>query len=120
MVARSSAKAEFRSMAHGICELLWLKLLLVELGFPVKAPISRFNDNKVAISIAHDLVQHDKTKHVKIDRHFIKDHLKLGFICMSFIQTKHQVADEFTKGLSGAQFSYLVDKLGMLNIYSPT
>lgn len=67
MVARSSAKAKFRSMANGICEILWLKMLFAKLKFPVKGPMSLFCDNKAAISIAHDLVQHDQTKHVEIN-----------------------------------------------------
>lgn len=45
----------------------------------------------VAISIAHDSVQHYRTKHVKIDRYFIKNRLKLGSICKPFVQTKHQL-----------------------------
>lgn len=59
-------------------------------------------DNKAEISIAHDPVQHYRTKHVEIDKHFIKDHLKAGHICISFVQIKDQVANIFTKGLIGA------------------
>lgn len=118
VVARSSAESEFLSLAHGIYESLWLKLLLSEVGFLVKGPICLYYDNKAAISIAHDLMQHDRTKHVEVDCHFIKDHLKKGSICTLFIQTQHQLADIFTKGLSGAHVMYLSDKLGMINIYS--
>lgn len=58
-MARSSAKAEFRPMTNGICELQWLKMLLAKLGFLMKGPMNLFCDNKAAISIAHDPVQHD-------------------------------------------------------------
>lgn len=78
-----------------------------------------FYDNKVDISTTHDLVKHDKTKHVEIDRHFIKDHIKSGRIYITFVQTKYQLANIFTKGLSSAHFSNIVDKLGMIDIYSP-
>lgn len=88
VVARSSAEVEFWSMANGICELLLLRMLLSELGFQVSEPMSLYCDNKAAISIAHDPVQHDRAKHVEIDRHFIKDHLKVGHICMPFVQTR--------------------------------
>lgn len=67
MVARSSVEAQFRFMANGICELLQLRKLLDELGYQVMGPMNLFCDNKVAISIAHDPVQHDRTKHVDID-----------------------------------------------------
>lgn len=67
VVARSSTEVEFRSMAHGICKSLWLKMLLTEVGFPIHGSMKLYYDNKAAISIVHDLVQHDKTKHVEVD-----------------------------------------------------
>lgn len=89
-----------QSMAHGICELLWLKMLLAKLGLPFQEPMILYYD-KAAISIAHNLVQYDRTEHVKVDRYFIKEHLKFGCICTQFIQKKDQLVDIFTKGLSG-------------------
>jgi hypothetical protein len=75
MVAKSSAKAEFRAMAHGVCETIWLTILLKELEFASKYSMRLYCDNKAAISIAHNSVQHDQTKHVEIDQHFIKEKL---------------------------------------------
>jgi hypothetical protein len=80
VVARSSAEAEFRAMAHGVCEILWLKILLKELGFDSKDSVRLYCDNKAAISIAYNPVQHDRTKHVEIDHHFIKEKLREGII----------------------------------------
>lgn len=82
IVARSSVEAKFKSMVHGICELLWFRMLIIELGLHVPEPMNLYCNNKAAINIAHDPVQHDKTKHVEVDRHFIKDHLKVGRICI--------------------------------------
>lgn len=93
-------------------------MLLTKVGFPVVGPMSLYCDNKAVISIAHDPVQHDRTKHVEVDRHYIKDHLKQGHICTPYIQTQHQFANVFTKGLSEAQFMYLIGKLEMIDIYS--
>ncbi|XP_070668963.1 uncharacterized mitochondrial protein AtMg00810-like [Malus domestica] len=59
VVARSSAKAEFRVMSHGVCELLWLKKLLRDLGFKPKGVMKLHYDNKAVIEIAHNPVQHD-------------------------------------------------------------
>ncbi|RVW49190.1 Retrovirus-related Pol polyprotein from transposon TNT 1-94 [Vitis vinifera] len=73
VVARSSAEAEFRGMALGLCEALWLRLLLQDLGYLSRQPIRLFCDNKVACDIAHNPVQHDRTKHVEVDRFFIKE-----------------------------------------------
>jgi hypothetical protein len=75
-------------------------------------------DNKVAINIANNLVQHDRTKYVEIDRHFIKDKLDEGIVCMSFVGTKEQIADVFTKGLNITYFSNVIDKMSMINIYA--
>lgn len=53
VVARSSAKAEFRAMAQRVCELLWLKILLKELGYDSKDPTMLYCGNKTTINIAH-------------------------------------------------------------------
>ena len=63
-------------------------------------------------------MQHDQTKHIEIDKHFIKEKLDSGLICTSYVSTDYQLADVFTKGLSSAKFHADVSKLGMENIYS--
>ena len=120
VVARSSAEAEYRAIALGICELMWLRTLLEDLGVTTKRPMQLFCDNKAAISIANDPVQHDRTKHIEIDRHFIKEKLISGLICLPFVKTEHQLADILTKGLSSKMFHPLCFKLGMRDIYTPT
>ena len=120
VVARSSAEAEFRAMALGICELLWLKIILDDLKIKWNGPMKLYCDNKSAINIAHNPVQHDRTKHVEVDRHFIKEKLDNGTICTPFVSTGNQLADVLTKGLSGSTFQAVIGKLGMDNIHSPT
>ena len=61
VVALSSAEAEFRGMSKGLCELLWLRKLLTEMGFAPTSEMDLFCDNKAAISISHNPVQHDRT-----------------------------------------------------------
>ena len=58
-------------MAQGVCEILWLKRVLEELKRPMRLPIKLYCDNKAAISIAHNHVLYDRTKHVEFDKHFI-------------------------------------------------
>lgn len=60
-------------------------------------PMRLYCDNKAANNIAHNLVQHDWTKHIEIDRHFIKEKLNEGIICMPFVKSDEQLADIFTK-----------------------
>ncbi|KAK2980438.1 hypothetical protein RJ640_013992 [Escallonia rubra] len=114
VMVRSSAEAEFHSMAQGTCELLWLKTILKDLKIKLEAPMKLYCDNKSAINIAHNPVLHDRTKHMEVDRHFIKDKLKSGLICTPYIST-----EVLTKGLTSSTFYRIVSKLEMENIYSP-
>ena len=120
VVARSSAEAEFRGMAFGLCEALWLRLLLQDLGYPPKHPIQLFCDNKAACDIAHNPVQHDRTKHVEVDRFFIKEKLDNKIIELPKICSEDQLADILTKAVSKQIFFKCLGKLGMYNIYAPT
>ncbi|KAM7507575.1 hypothetical protein LguiA_018028 [Lonicera macranthoides] len=119
VVARSSAEAEFRSMALGVCELLWLQTMLAELGHPMHEPMSLYCDNKAAINIAHNLVQHDRTKHVEVDRHFIKEKIDLGLICTPYVSTHNQLANVLTKGVNKVSLQTILGKLGILDIFVP-
>ena len=71
-------------------------------------------------NIAHNPVQHDKTKHIEVDRHFIKENLDGGLICTPYIPTIEQLVDVFTKGLRKGQFNSITFKLGMNDIFEPT
>ena len=117
VVARNSAKAKFKAIAHGICEVLWIKQLLEELKVASSLPMKAFCDTKVVI--AHNLALHDRTKHVEVDKHFIKERLENGLIVMPYIPTIEQVADILTKGLPKKQFDDLVSKLVMNDIFKP-
>ncbi|XP_059654522.1 secreted RxLR effector protein 161-like [Cornus florida] len=67
VVARSSAEAEFRAMTPGICELLWLRIILEDLKVRWEGLMKLYCDNKSAINIAHNHVQHDRTKHIEVE-----------------------------------------------------
>ncbi|RVW54333.1 Retrovirus-related Pol polyprotein from transposon RE1 [Vitis vinifera] len=120
VVARSSAEAEFRGMTLGLCEALWLRLFLQDLGYLSRQPIRLFCDNKAACDIAHNPVQHDRTKHVEVDRFFIKEKLDDKIVELPKIRSEDQLADILTKVVSRQVFSKFLDKLGMCDIYAPT
>ena len=77
-------------------------------------------DNKAAIAIANNLVQHDRTKHLEVDRHFIKDHLNQGIINLPFVSSQTQLADILTKVVSEKIFHSSLGKLEMIDTHSPT
>ncbi|KAL6339865.1 hypothetical protein AAG906_034953 [Vitis piasezkii] len=113
-------KAEFRGMALGLCETLWLRLLLQDLGYLSRQPIRLFCDNKAACDIAHNPIQHDRTKHVEVDRFFIKEKLDDKIVELPKIRLEDQLVDILTKAVSSQVFSKFLDKLGMCDIYAPT
>ncbi|RDX81259.1 hypothetical protein CR513_38082, partial [Mucuna pruriens] len=108
------------SHGQGICEGLWMKIILNDLKVKYEGPIKLFCDNNSAISIAHNPVKHDRTKHTEIDRHFIKEKLDNGLIVTAHVPTGLQVADVFTKGLRANRFQEFNGKLGMIYIHLPT
>ncbi|GKB07978.1 putative RNA-directed DNA polymerase [Tanacetum coccineum] len=88
VVALSSAEAEFRGIARGITEVLWIRKLLTEIGYPPQEPSKVMSDNKAAIQISENPVQHDRTKHIEIDRHFIKEKLEAEVITLPFVRSQ--------------------------------
>ncbi|CAO2841169.1 unnamed protein product [Amaranthus hypochondriacus] len=117
VVALSSAEAEFRGIAKGVTEVLWLRKLLTELGFKPERSCELNCDNQAAISISENPVQHDRTKHVEVDRHFIKEKLENDIIHIPFVRSKQQIADILTKAVGIEQFQDTLSKLG---VWDPT
>ena len=93
--------------------------MLKELEISVSNLIKVYCDNKATISIAHNSVQHDRTKHIEVDKHFIKEKIESEIICLPYIPTTQQVADILTKGLGTKQFKFLIGKLAMEDIFQP-
>ncbi|RVW25300.1 Retrovirus-related Pol polyprotein from transposon RE1 [Vitis vinifera] len=91
VVARSSAEAEYKALAQGICSYKHSK----------------------------EPVHHDRTKHVEIDRHFITEKVTSETVKLNYVPTKHQTADILTKALPRPNFEDLTCKLGLYDIYSP-
>lgn len=113
MVTRSTVEAKFKAMVQGICELIWLKILLGELCVTTTNPILLYYDNKAIISIVQNLVHHDKTKHVKVNCNFIKEKIESRMLNMVYKPTREQATDILTKRLPRQDFNKLTSKLGL-------
>ncbi|KAI3758668.1 hypothetical protein L6452_06239 [Arctium lappa] len=114
-VSTSTAEAEYVAAASCCSQVLWMRTQLRYYGFDIKK-IPILCDSKSVIAISANPVQHSKTKHIDIRYHFLKHHVEHGTIEMYFVPTDYQLADLFTKALDEKRFTFLVGKIGMLNM----
>lgn len=112
VVARSSAEAEYRAMALTTCEVTWLSTLLKDLCIHNLSPTILKCDNQAAISIAANPVMHERTKHIDIDCHYVRDQVASGRIVTEHVSSTNQVADIMTKILPVKLHQSHVTKLG--------
>lgn len=114
-MSRSSTEAEYRALADTTAEIIWLRWLLND--FSVQTPVATplYSDSASAIKIAYNDVFHERTKHIEVDCHFIRHHVRDGTITISFIPSNDQVADFFTKSHPSQRFLHFVSKLSMLS-----
>lgn len=116
-ISRSSAEAEYRAMANTTCEITWISGLLKDMGVNISQPTTLYCDNKAAIHISEHPIYHERTKHIEIDCHLVREKTQEGKIKTSYIPTGEQQADIFTKALGKSQHNYLLSKLGVVNLY---
>lgn len=100
VVSRSSAEAEYRSLATASCEIVWLLNLFQTLQVQSALPISVYcTDSSSTITLASNPVHHARTKHIELDCHFIREKVQQGLIFPIFVPSKLQLANIFTKSL---------------------
>ncbi|XP_019228757.1 PREDICTED: uncharacterized protein LOC109209868 [Nicotiana attenuata] len=112
-ISLSSAEAEYRSLRKVVDELTWLCRLLDELIVPFPKPVTVFCDSQSALHIAKNPVFHERTKHIEVDCHFVRDKLQEGLVSLHHIGTADQLADIFTKALTGIKHSNVLGKLSV-------
>jgi len=104
-VSRSSAEAEYRAVANGVAEATWLRQLLLELHAPLRRATLVYCDNISAVYMTSNPVQHQRTKHIEIDLHFVWERVAIGDLRVMHVPTSSQYADIFTKGLPTSVFT---------------
>ncbi|XP_019161449.1 PREDICTED: uncharacterized protein LOC109158084 [Ipomoea nil] len=120
IVSRSSSEAEYRALATTACELQWLHTLLHDLHVLMSGPAIVFCNNKSAIAISENFVFHERTKHIEIDCHVVRERVAQGLIKLLSVSSLNQIADGLTKPLSAPLFHGFVSKLGVQDLHNPT
>ena len=110
-VARSSTEAEYKTLADGTAEVIWLQYLLIDLQVPSVSAPTIWCDNLGATYFSTNPIFHARTKHVEVDYHFVRDRVAKKEIQIHFVPSRDQLADVFTKPLPVASFTAFRFKL---------
>ena len=114
----STIKVEYRAMSIANQEAIWLRHLLNKIGYEQDGPSLISSDNQSAISLAKNPVFHQRTKHVEIQAHFIREKVLDDIIHLEYCPSTVNFTDLFTKPLLEAQFSKLRDSFGLVKLPS--
>ncbi|GKC56923.1 hypothetical protein Tco_1084521 [Tanacetum coccineum] len=107
-----STEAKYIAMSGYCAQILWMRSQLSDCGFAYNR-ISLYCDNKSAIALCCNNVQHSRSKHIDIKHHFIREQVEKGVVELYFMRTEYQLADIFTKALPRERFEFILPRLGM-------
>lgn len=113
VVAQSTAEAEYIALSAAVNHAIWLRKLLSDLDLIQEGPTIIYCDNKSAIAIAENPVQHGRTKHINVKYHAIREAEKNGEVKLKYCTSETQIADMLTKSLTGMKLNQLKARLMM-------
>ncbi|GJV84355.1 copia protein [Tanacetum coccineum] len=117
--AISTTKAEYIAMSGCCAQILWMRSQLKDYGFDFnKIPL--YCDNKSAIALCCNNVQHSHSKHIDIRHHFFQEQVENRVVELYFVETNYQLADILTKALPRERFEFLLPRLGMKSLTPET
>ena len=116
IVALSSCESEYVAAATAACQGIWLSRLLAELSNGEAEQVVLKVDNKSAIALAKNPVFHERSKHIELKYHFIRDCVEAKKIELEFVPTGHQLADMLTKPLGRVRLAELRAGIGMVEV----
>jgi len=111
--ALSTTEAEYMASADATRQAVWLRQLLKDLGQGLEGPLPILNDNNAAILLSKNPVNHDRSKHIDIRHHFLRDKVSDNAIDLSHVPTEDNLADILTKPLGTDTFTGLRDRIGV-------
>lgn len=113
LVTLSTTESEYVAAATASKEVIWLRQLLTDLGYPSEQPTTLFVDNQSALRLIRNPEFHKRTKHIDVKFHFIREKVEDKQIDVKYISTEQQLSDLFTKGLNKNRFMYLISELNI-------
>jgi hypothetical protein len=113
VVALSTTESEYISASAAATEAIWIRTLLMELGYCQDRPTTIYEDNQSCITISNNPEKHNRTKHIDIRYHYLRQLIEENKIKLEYIDTENQIADLLTKPLPRPKFDKLRKLLGM-------
>jgi histone deacetylase 1/2 len=115
-VSRSSTEAEYKALANGTAEAMWIQSLLRELRISQPRPPVLWCDNLGATYLTANPVFHARTKHIEVDFHFLREKVAQGALDVRFISSRDQIADAFTKPATKLMLDKLRSNLNLVSL----
>ena len=117
-IALSTVEAEYMSLSSCVQEVLWLRALINEIDPAMvhNHPTEIFCDNLGAIQLSNNDIVSNKSKHIDLRYHFLKEHIKSNEIKLTHIRTDDMIADAMTKPLAKPKFDKFVREFGVLKV----
>lgn len=112
-VAKSTTEAEYVALSFATQEVIWLRRLLENIGMKAEGPSTIFEDNNGAIELSKNPKFHDRTKHIDVAHHFVREQVTLNNVSVKHCSTQNMLADGMTKGLTKDTFQKLRSLLGV-------
>jgi len=112
-LSRSSTKAEYRGVANVVSDSCWIRNMLLELHCPIQKATLVYCDNVSVIYISDNPIQHQRTKHIELDIHFVCEKVARGEVRVLHVSSRYQIADIFTKELPRVLFNDFRDSLSI-------
>ena len=115
-MALSTTEAEYVTACSASCEAVWLRKLLSDIFDQQLDATCIHCDNQSCVKLSENPVFHDRSKHIEIKYHYIRDMVQRGAVKLLYVATEEQIADVLTKPLARMKFEYFRERLGVLQI----
>ena len=113
-VALSTTEAEYIALSVAVREAIWLRKLLTDLFDHEMDPTIIHCDNQSCVKLSENPVFHDRSKHIEIKYHYIRDMVQRKIVHVQYLSTHEQIADIFTRPLAKTKFEYFRERVGLL------